>query len=123
MKELEALIDQLSVTSQKSKAEIIADLSEIATLKYGKAFTDNQRQLIENIQRKLITSLYKRSGHEYVSRRADWKKDFGFDNADMELFEQAARELLNAGILEMGEYYTKLTNEGILKAKEFFGEL
>lgn len=123
MKKLETLIDQLSVTSQKSKDEIVQELTTFANFKFGTPISDKEGAIIKNIQEKLITGLYRMTDHSYVTRRPDLKGKFNIDALEMDYLERAANELGELGILEGTESYTRLTKPGILRAKEILGEI
>ena len=123
IEELEKLITELAVTSEKSKEEMIQELADFAKSKFNSILKEDEEKVIKLIQEKLIIGLYKMANHSYVSNRPDYKEKFGFDDLEMKHLEQSANELGDLDILEGSETYTKLTDKGILKAKKLLGEI
>lgn len=119
--QLEQLIGQLAQSSKINEADIIKDVADYAQLKFGNNITAKERAIIDKIKEKIILGLYKMIDHTLVSKKPDLKKVFGFDSLDLKYAQKASEELEKEGLIEGQPNYSKLLDEGILKAKELLG--
>lgn len=121
-KDLEKLITQLSENGEKSQEEIIADLGEYANVKFGRNVAESERAIINTLKDKIITNLYRLIRHEIIMRNPEIAKYLSLDALDMKYLNQAIEELHQEGLVTT-DYFIKLTDSGILKAKQLRGEL
>ncbi|PHR44298.1 MAG: hypothetical protein COA32_14895 [Fluviicola sp.] len=120
---LQEKITDLSESSGKTKEEITQALADFAETKFGSILTEDEEAIIKEIQEKLIERYYQMPDHTQVTKRPDYKNDFGLDDLEMDYAERAGNELGDLGILEGNENYTKLTKKGVLRAKKLLGHI
>jgi len=117
IEELKKLIEDLSARSNIDKSEIIDEIAEYAKLKFGDLKSENERKTIDEVKRKLIKGLYRRANHSFVSSKPDYKKEFKLDELETKYLKKAGQELEKEELIEGNDNYIKLTDNGIIKAK------
>lgn len=111
-------IETASVNTGKTIDEILITLNDFITQNYSTETTASKRKVIEEVKKKILVGLYRMDNHSLVSKRPNIKDIFDLDNYETTLANEASEELEKAGLIEGGEYFTKLTDKGVLVARE-----
>lgn len=120
---LEGLIDKISRDSSLSKDALIDEMADILMLKYDLTLMAKERKIIEEVRNKLLTRLYNTDGHTLAKGRTDEKSYYRLDELEFRYLNNALEELSREGLIEDDSKRTVLTDSGILKYKEFYGEI
>lgn len=121
-KELEQLISQTAAQKGVDPAVLTADLADILKIKYGAQIMEKERELLDEVKTKIITKLYNTEEHK-ISEDLDLLKIFKLDRLETDYFDNAISELVQEGVVNKNKGVYILTNEGIMKFKEFYGEI
>jgi hypothetical protein len=121
-KDLEKLIAKTASQKNIDKAIITDDLSDILRIKYGISIMDKERDLIDEVKNKIITRLYN-SEDQLINADADLQKVYKLDLLENDYINFAMDELEHEGLVKVTKKNINLTKEGIMKFKEFYGEI
>jgi translation elongation factor EF-Ts len=121
-KDLEKLIAKTASQKNIDKAIITDDLSDILRIKYGISIMDKERDLIDEVKNKIITRLYN-SEDQLINPDADLQKMYKLDLLENDYINFAMDELEHEGLVKVTKKNINLTKEGIMKFKEFYGEI
>jgi hypothetical protein len=121
-KDLEKLIAKTASQKNIDKAMITDDLSDILRIKYGISIMDKERDLIDEVKNKIITRLYN-SEDQLINADADLQKVYKLDLLENDYINFAMDELEHEGLVKVTKKNINLTKEGIMKFKEFYGEI
>lgn len=102
---------------------LVSELTEILKMKYGITLHEKERAIIDEVRTKIITRLYNTDGHAVDRRSIDAIRHFRLDELESGYLELAENELLAEGLLERDGRHLRLSQPGILKYKEFYGEI
>jgi len=118
MEELEKKIGEIVIQNQDiTIEEILDDLKSYVELKYERKLEEKELEIISDLKDKLIERLYRLPRHEFILRNTAIEKKFHFDELEMKYLNQCLSELHHEGLIETN-YMVKLTEKGILRAKE-----
>lgn len=121
-KELEKLITETADQNNINKTSIIEDIADIVKIKYGITIMEKERDLIDEVKSKIITKLYNLEGHKANSKN-DLQTLFKLDALESEYLDNGLNELQHEGQVRLSSGELVLTKEGIMKFKEFYGEI
>ena len=121
-KELEQLISETASQKKIDKATIIDDLADIVKIKYGISIIEKERDLIDEVKNRIITKLYNLEDHT-INSNSDLSKMFKLDKLESDYLNSAMDELQAEGVANITKADISLTKEGIMKFKEFYGEI
>jgi hypothetical protein len=121
-KTLEQLITETASQKAIDTTVIIDDLADILKIKYGISIMEKERDLIDEVKTKITTKLYNSENHACGSN-LDLSKTFKLDALESDYLNSALDELQHEGVVLSGKSEIKLTKEGIMKFKEFYGEI
>lgn len=121
-KELEKLISDTADQKGLETSGIIDDLADILKMKYGISIMEKERDLINEVKNKIITKLYNYEAHK-VDTDQDLQTIFKLDALENDYFTAALTELQQEGLLNSTKKEHSLTKEGIMKFKDFYGEI
>ena len=121
-KELEQLISKTASQKEIDKATIIEDVADIIKIKYGISIIEKERDLIDEVKSKIITKLYNLEDHT-INSNSDLSKMFKLDKLESDYLNSAIDELQAEGVVNIVKADISLTKEGIMKFKEFYGEI
>lgn len=121
-KELEQLISETAKQKGIDASELTADLADILKIKYSVAILEKERELTDEVKTKIITKLYNTEDQK-ISADVDLNSTFKLDRLEADYFDSAVNELGQEGVMEKNKDGYILTNEGIMKFKEFYGEI
>jgi hypothetical protein len=121
-KALEQLISETASEKGIEKATIIEDLGDILKIKYGISIMEKERDLIDEVKTKIITKLYN-SDYQVVNSDVDYAKFFKLDLLENDYLSSALDETQQEGLITISKTQLSLTKEGVMKFKEFYGEI
>lgn len=121
-KDLEKLIAETAAQKNIDKAIIIDDLADILKIKYGISIMEKERELIDEVKNKIITKLYN-SEDQVINSNDNLPKVYKLDLLENDYINFAMEELQQEGLVKVSKNNINLTKEGILKFKEFYGEI
>ena len=121
-KALEQLISETASEKGIEKATIIEDLTDILKIKYGISIMEKERDLIDEVKTKIITKLYN-SDYQVVNSDVDYAKFFKLDLLENDYMTSALDEIQQEGLVAISKAQLSLTKEGVMKFKEFYGEI
>lgn len=121
-KALEQLISETASEKGIAKATIIEDLADILKIKYGISIMEKERDLIDEVKTKIITKLYN-SDYQVVNSDVDHAKFFKLDLLENDYMSSALDEIQQEGLVTISKTQLSLTKEGVMKFKEFYGEI
>jgi hypothetical protein len=121
-KALEKLI--LDIANQKgiAKKAITEDLADFLRSKYSVSIMEKERDLIDEVKNKVITKLYNADNNS-VSSSDDLKRAFKLDLLEIDYLDTAIDELIQEDALKSSKAAYVLTKVGVMKFKEFYGEI
>ncbi len=119
---LEKLIAKTASQKNLDKTLIIEDLADILKIKYGISILEKERELIDEVKNKIITKLYN-SEDQIVNSDDDLPKVYKLDLLENDYIDFAMEELQAEGLVKVTKKSINLTKEGIMKFKEFYGEI
>lgn len=120
--DLKQLIAETAAQKNIDEAMIIEDLADILKIKYGISILEKERDLIDEVKNKIITKLYN-SEDQIVSSNVDLPKLYKLDLLENDYINFAMDELQQEGLVNVTKKGISLTKEGIMKFKEFYGEI
>jgi hypothetical protein len=120
--ELEKLIVEIASQNEIDQKVIIENLADILKIKYGISIMNKERELIDEVKNKVITKLYNLENHTCKSD-GDLSKLFKLDLLESDYLSPALDELQRESLVKSNESQINLTKEGIMKFKEFYGEI
>ena len=91
-------------------------------IKYGISIIEKERDLIDEVKTKVTTKLYNLENHSCASN-LNLPKTFKLDLLEGDYLNLALDELQLEGVVRSTKSEIKLTKEGIMKFKEFYGEI
>ncbi len=121
-KEFEKLISETASQNNVDKDSILKDLADIIKLKYGYSIMEKERDLINEVKNKVITKLYN-SEDQKINADADIHKKFKLDVLENDYLNSALDELQAEGLALVTKANVSLTKEGVMKFKQFYGEI
>ena len=121
-KSLEQLITETGAQKGIDPTIIIDDISDILKIKYGISIIEKERDLIDEVKTKVITKLYNLENHSCASN-LNLAKTFKLDLLEGDYINSALDELQLEGVVRSTKSEIKLTKEGVMKFKEFYGEI
>lgn len=121
-KALEQLISDTASQKEIDKATIIEYLADILKIKYGISIMEKERELIEEVRSKIITKLYNLEDH-VIGVNSDLSKIFKLDSLENDYLNSALDELQHESLVNVTKTDVSLTKGGIMKFKEFYGEI
>ncbi len=121
-KEFEKLISETAAQNNVDKDSILKDLADIIKLKYGYSIMEKERDLINEVKNKVITKLYN-SEDQKINADADIHKKFKLDVLENDYLNSALDELQAEGLALVTKANVSLTKEGVMKFKQFYGEI
>ena len=119
---LEKLIEEISSEKGLSNSELIEDLTDFLKIKYGISIMEKERDLIDEVKNKVITKLYNSENH-FIGSKFDLSKSFKLDLLEIDYLSSAIEELTHEGLVSEKNSEITLTKEGVMKFKEFYGEI
>jgi len=120
---LEALIDKIADKRNVQKTELINELADILKLKYDITLMDKERAIVDEVKNKIVTRLYNTEHHSINRSDHDEVKHYKLDALETRFLDTALEEMLLEGLITHEKNTTALTDAGILKYKEFYGEV
>lgn len=121
-KELEQLIKEIASQNELDKEIIIENLADILKIKYGISIMNKERELIAEVKNKVITKLYNLENHT-CKTNLDLIKTFKLDLLEADYLNSALDELQRESLVKSTASEIILTKEGVMKYKEFYGEI
>jgi hypothetical protein len=124
--DIQALKDLISEISEKKNIDgdtLVEDLVDILKLKYGIALMEKERLLIDEVRNKVLTRLYNTDGHVITKGVTNQEKYYKLDTLEGQYLSNALTELAREGLVQDDKKQTVLTEAGILKYREFYGEI
>ena len=121
-KALEELIANTASQKGIAKDVIIEDLADFLKVKYSVSIMEKERDIIDEVKNKVITRLYN-ADRNSVSSSKDLQKSFKLDLLEIDYLDTAIDELLQEGTVKTSKAEYILTKEGVMKFKEFYGEI
>ena len=121
-KALEQLISEIASEKGIEKSTIIENLVDILKIKYGISIMEKERELTDEVKSKIITKLYNQEDH-ILSSNSDLPKMFKLDLLENDYLNSALDELQQEGLVNITKTDVSLSKEGIMKFKEFYGEI
>ena len=121
-KALEQLIKEIASQNELDQEIIIENLADILKIKYGISIMNKERELIAEIKNKVITKLYNLENHS-CKTNLDLIKTFKLDLLEADYLNSALDELQREGLVKSTASEIMLTKEGVMKYKEFYGEI
>lgn len=121
-KTLEQLISDTASQKEIDKDTIIEDLADIIKIKYGISIMEKERELIDEVKSKIITKLYNLEDH-MLKFNTHMTKMFKLDMLENDYFDSALDEIQHEGLVNVTKTEVSLSKEGIMKFKEFYGEI
>ena len=121
-KALEQLIKEIATQNEINQDSIIENLADILKIKYGISIMGKERELIDEVKNKVITKLYNLEKHT-CSTDSDLVKTFKLDLLEADYLSPALEELQHEGLIKSEKFSILLTKEGVMKYKEFYGEI
>ena len=121
-KALEQIINDTATQNKIDKATIINDLADILKIKYGISIMEKERDFIDEVKNKIITKLYNYEDHK-ISADKNLQKTFKLDALENDYLDAALNELQHEGLIIVVKSDFSLTKQGIMKFKEFYGEI
>ncbi len=121
-KAFEQLIKDTASQKNLDEETLIDDLADILRLKYGISIMEKERELIDEVKNKIITRLYNTEEHTLKSRE-DLPRLFKLDALEKDYLTEAVDELQREGLVETDSSGISLTKEGVMKYKQFYGEI
>ena len=121
--ELDKIIEKVAVENKLDKEELIHELAEILKLKYGLIRMEKERQIIDEVRNKILTRLYNTYENRIDKRESDEIRHYRLDSLEAKYLDMALEELVSEGLVHSDSKETVLTEAGILKYKQFYGEL
>ncbi|MCK5276944.1 MAG: hypothetical protein KAK04_00375 [Cyclobacteriaceae bacterium] len=121
-KALEKLISETASQKDIDKDTIVEYLADILKIKYGISIIEKERDLIDEVKSKIITKLYNLEDH-VLSSGPHLSKSFKLDKLENDYLNSAMDELQLEGLVNISKAEISLTKEGIMKFKEFYGEI
>ncbi len=121
-KELEQLINEIASQNELNKETIIENLADILKIKYGISIMSKERELIDEVKNKVITKLYNLEKHT-CKVDSDLAKIFKLDLLEADYLNSALDELQRESLVISNQSAINLTKEGVMKYKEFYGEI
>ena len=119
---MQNLIKGIAQDKQINEEEIIDHLAEILKIKFGVLIMEKERLLIDEVKTKIITRLYNSEKHT-VKMDTGMQKLFKLDLLENDYLQPALEELIQEGVVAKLSQAYALTREGIMKFKEFYGEI
>lgn len=119
---LEQLISDTANQKGIAKHVITEDLADFLKVKYSVSIMEKERDIIDEVKTKVITKLYN-SDRNSVSSSKDLQKSFKLDLLEIDYLDTAIDELLQEGTIKSLKAEYLLTKEGVMKFKEFYGEI
>lgn len=120
--EFEKLISETASQNNVDKDSILEDLADIIKLKYGYSIMEKERDLINEVKNKVITKLYN-SEDQKINADAGIQKKFKLDVLENDYLNSALDELQTEGLALVTKTNVSLTKEGVMKFKQFYGEI
>jgi len=121
-KALEQLIKEIASQNELDQEIIIENLADILKIKYGISIMNKERELIAEVKNKVITKLYNLENHS-CKTNLDLIKTFKLDLLEADYLNSALDELQREGLVKSTASEIILTKEGVMKYKEFYGEI
>ena len=119
---LNQLISEIASQKGLDKAAITEDLAEILRIKYSISIMEKERNLIDEVKNKIITKLYNLEDH-VLNINSGLSKTLKLDLLENDYLNPALDELQLEGLVVSAKADISLTKEGIMKFKEFYGEI
>ena len=120
---LDKLIDKIAKDKSISREALIDELGDILKLKYDITLMNKERNIVDEVRNKLLTRLYNTDGHVITKSTANEKSYYRLDELEYQYLSNALEELTREGLVEDDPKQTLLTDAGILKYKQFYGEI
>lgn len=120
---LEKLIDEIASQNNLDKGKLILEIHDWLKLKYGIIFLEKERILIDSLKNKIITRLYNFENHMINIKETDRPASYKADQLEKNYINQAEHELEVEGLIQKSGNTISLSEAGMLKYKEFYGEL
>jgi hypothetical protein len=121
-KALEQLIKEIASQNELDQEIIIENLADILKIKYGISIMNKERELIAEVKNKVITKLYNLENHS-CKTNLDLIKTFKLDLLEADYLNSALDELQRESLVKSTVSEIILTKEGVMKYKEFYGEI
>ena len=121
-KGLEKLISDIANQKGIDKNAITEDLADFLRSKYSVSIMEKERDLIDEVKTKVITKLYNADNNR-ISSSNDLKKAFKLDLLEIDYLDTAIDELIHEDALKVSKAAYVLTKVGVMKFKEFYGEI
>jgi len=121
-KGLEQLISEIANQKGVDKKIITEDLADFLKSKYSVSIMEKERDIIDEVKTKVITKLYNSDNHS-VSSSKDLNKSFKLDLLEIDYLGTAIDELIQEGAVKSSKAEYVLTKVGVMKFKEFYGEI
>ena len=121
-KALEQLIKETASHKKIDEESIIDDVADVIRLKYGISIMEKERELIDEVKNKIITKLYNSDEHT-ISTRGELPVIFKLDALEKDYLDESLNELRHEGLVEQSSSSISLTKEGVMKFKQFYGEI
>jgi hypothetical protein len=121
--ELKQIIEKIAADKRLDPEELMDELAEIAKLKYGATLVEKERMIIDEVKNKILTRLYNTHEHRIDKLESDEIKHYRLDGLEAKYLDSALEELVGEGLARSDRGETSLTDAGILKYKQFYGEI
>ena len=122
IQQLTQLIKDTAAQKGVQEEIIIEDLIGILKMKYGISIMEKEREFIDEVKMKIITRLYNIENQK-VSNNDDLNKEFKLDILESDYLDAAREELQSEGLLKLSKGDLCITKQGVMKFKEFYGEV
>ena len=122
IRQLTQLIKETAAQKEVQEEVIIDDLIGILKMKYGISIMEKEREFIDEVKMKIITRLYNVENQK-VSNSIDLSKEFKLDLLEADYLDAAREELQSEGLVKISKGELCITRQGVMKFKEFYGEV
>ncbi len=121
--ELDKIIEKVAIENNLDKEELTNELAEILKLKYGLTLMEKERLIIDEVKNKILTRLYNTYENRINKQESDEIKHYRLDSVEAKYLDSALAELVSEGLVQSSKLETVLTDAGIIKYKQFYGEI
>ncbi len=123
IKELEQTIEKIAVEKRMNIEDLMDEMAEIIKLKYGVTRVEKERSIIDEVKNKILTRLYNTYEHTINKLESDEIRHYRLDGLEARYLDMALEELVSEGLAQSDKRETKLLDAGVLKYKQFYGEI
>ncbi len=123
IKELEQTIEKIAAEKKMNIEDLIDEMAESIKLKHGVTRVEKERAIIDEVKNKILTRLYNTYEHTINKLESDEIRHYRLDGLEARYLDMALEELVSEGLAQSDKKETKLLDAGVLKYKQFYGEI